>query len=78
MGIGNTALSQDDKSFKFGLAIEPSINWYSPSEAKKFESVKNPMKFAFGLVTDIKLSENIWLSTGIGCVIYLIKLSSVV
>jgi len=66
MGIGNTAFSQDDKNFKFGLALEPSVNWYSPSEAKKFESIKSPMKFAFGLTTDFKLGGNIWLSTGIG------------
>jgi hypothetical protein len=66
ISIGNTALSQDDKKFKFGMALEPSINWYSPAESKDFASVKSPMKFAFGLVTDFKLGGNVWLSTGIG------------
>jgi len=66
LGIGNNACSQDDKTFKFGLAVEPSVNWYSPAEKKKFESDGNPLKFGFGLVTDFKLGENIWFSTGLG------------
>jgi hypothetical protein len=66
VSTGENVQAQDDKNFHFGLAIEPSINWYSPSEAKKFESIKSPMKFAFGLTTDFKLGGNIWLSTGIG------------
>lgn len=65
VSTGENVQAQDDKNFHFGLAIEPSINWYSPSEEKKFESVGNPLKFGFGLVTDFKLGENIWLSTGL-------------
>lgn len=66
LGIGKNTFAQDDKKFHFGLAIEPSVNWYSPTEKRDFESAKSPLKFAFGLVTDFALSENIWLSTGIG------------
>ncbi|MBT6515485.1 MAG: PorT family protein [Crocinitomicaceae bacterium] len=65
LGFGENVQAQDDKKFHFGLAIEPSINWYSPSEEKKFESDGNPLKFGFGLVTDFKLGENIWFSTGL-------------
>lgn len=65
LGIGKTSFSQDDKKFKFGLRVTPSIDWYSPSEKKKFESTGSLVKFGFGMVMDFRLSENIWFSTGV-------------
>jgi hypothetical protein len=65
LGAGKTAMAQDDKKFHFGLRLTPDIDWYSPSEKKKFTSEGTVLKFGFGMVMDFKLSENIWLSTGL-------------
>ncbi|MCC7301415.1 MAG: outer membrane beta-barrel protein [Bacteroidia bacterium] len=55
----------DDKSFKFGLKAVPSINWYKPEDAKKFESAGTNLKFGYGLMTEFKLAGSAWLSTGL-------------
>ena len=67
MFLGNTyAQDGDGKKFHFGLKAEPQFSWYKPDDKKKFENGGLAMKFGFGLMTDFALSENIWLSTGLG------------
>jgi hypothetical protein len=54
----------ESKKFRFGLHIDPTLSWYSPVDKKKFENNGMKMKMSIGAVADIKLAENIWLSTG--------------
>lgn len=55
----------NDKKFRFGLKAIPSLNWYSPDDKKKFESNGVGFQFGWGLQADFRLTENIWLGTGI-------------
>ncbi|MFN3917903.1 MAG: outer membrane beta-barrel protein [Flavobacteriales bacterium] len=67
--FGTKAMAQgeaNDKTFRFGLNVAPSLNWYSPDDKKKFESEGTVLKFAWGLTTDFRITENIWFSTGLG------------
>lgn len=64
--IARPLLAQDDdKSFKFGLKIVPSVNWYKPDDKKKFESAGTNIKFSYGLMTEFKLAGSAWFSTGL-------------
>jgi len=65
LGVNLNAQSEgNEKSFRFGLGIEPSFNWLKPDNAKDFASGGMQMGFGVGAVTDFKLGENVWLSTG--------------
>ena len=55
-----------DKTFRFGLKIDPSISWFSPDNSKKFEQEKAGFGFAFGAMGDISFSDNFGLNIGIG------------
>ena len=55
----------NDKSFRFGLKVEPSFNWIKPDDKKHFAYDGLKMGMAIGAITDFKLGGNIWLSTGV-------------
>ena len=44
------AHSQSDKKFRFGLQIDPSINWFSPENTKKYENLGSGIGFTWGFV----------------------------
>ncbi len=56
----------EEKSFRFGLRIDPSMNWYKVDNEKKFESAGSSVGFGWGLHTEIKLSENASWTNAIG------------
>lgn len=60
-----TAQDSGSKSFRFGLKAAPSLNWYTPEDSKKFENSGLNFKFAWGLITEIKLAEVASFSTGL-------------
>jgi hypothetical protein len=60
----NSNAQGNEKDFRFGLKIEPSFNWLKPDNAKDFTNGGLQLGFGVGAITDFKLAENIWLSTG--------------
>jgi len=62
-----TTFAQENemKNFRFGLKIQPSIAWFKPDDALKFESNGAKMKFGYGLMTEFRLSSIICFSTGV-------------
>lgn len=56
----------EEKSFRFGLRIDPSINWYKVDNEKKFENAGSSLGFGWGLHTEIKLSDNASWTNAIG------------
>ena len=60
----NLSAQGNDKDFRFGLKIDPSFNWLKPDNAKDFTNGGLQLGFGVGAITDFKLGENIWLSTG--------------
>lgn len=57
--------AQDDRKFRFGLQAQPAFTWYKPEDVKKFSSGGSKVKFAWGLNTEFRLTENIWFCTGL-------------
>lgn len=55
----------DSKSFRFGLKMTPSIDWYNPDDKKKFENGGAVLKFGYGLVTEFRLSNIVSFATGL-------------
>jgi hypothetical protein len=58
------ARAQEDKKFRFGLKMTPSINWLKVDDKKTFEPNGAGMKFSYGLLTEFHLAGPAWLSTG--------------
>jgi hypothetical protein len=58
--------AQDEKSgkFRFGLQAQPAFTWYK-TDSKKLSSGGTKLKFAWGLSTEFKFTENIWFCTGL-------------
>jgi hypothetical protein len=65
LGKINAQEKTEDAKFRFGLKIAPSIAWMRPDDKKKLESDGAALKFAYGLVTEFKLTSVASLSTGI-------------
>ncbi len=70
--IGFTApilFSQDsdkgDKKVKLGISVTPAINWLTPDNANKVKPGGMAMKAGIGLLADFRLTDIIWLNTGI-------------
>lgn len=63
----NAVKAQDDfdKKFRFGLKAAPSLNWYKPDNVKKFTSNGTSLKFGFGLMTEFRLSNTVYFTTGL-------------
>ncbi len=55
----------NDAKFRFGLKMAPSITWMRPDDKKKFESDGARMKFAWGFVTEFRLTSVASFCTGI-------------
>ncbi len=53
------------KSFRFGLKIAPNILWYAPDNEKKYENPGSVVKFSWGLMAEIRLSETASIATGL-------------
>jgi len=67
MLIGKT-FAQDktaDAKFRFGLKMAPSIAWMKPDDKKKLLSDGSALKFAYGLVTEFRLTSVASFSTGL-------------
>ncbi|MBN4062221.1 outer membrane beta-barrel protein [Bacteroidales bacterium AH-315-I05] len=63
----STTFAQDNgdyKKFRFGLKGVPSLNWYKPDDAKKFENAGIKFGFGWGLITEFALGENAVFATG--------------
>ncbi len=55
----------DDGKFRFGLKIAPSIAWMRPDDKKKLLSDGAGLKFAYGLVTEFRLTSVASFCTGV-------------
>ncbi len=66
IGLQFANAQDDSKGFRFGLRLDPSLNWYKVDNEKKFESAGSGLGFGWGLHTEIKLSENASWTNGIG------------
>jgi len=64
--FANAQEDGEGKSFRFGLRLDPSINWFKVDNEKKFESGGASVGFGWGLHTEIKLSDNASWTNGIG------------
>jgi hypothetical protein len=53
------------KNFRFGLVATPSLNWYKPEDAKKFENNGIKAGFAWGLQMEFRLNKVASLVTGL-------------
>ncbi|MFI5202866.1 MAG: outer membrane beta-barrel protein [Flavobacteriales bacterium] len=58
-------LAQDDKKFRFGLKMTPTINWLGIDDKNAFEGGGSVMKFNYGLLTEFHLAGAAWFSTGL-------------
>jgi len=68
--IGFTAsalFAQDngDKKVKLGISVTPALNWLTPDNANKVSSNGTVLKAGIGLLADFRLTDIIWLHTGI-------------
>lgn len=62
------SFAQDEnnlKNFRFGLCAAPSLNWYKPEDAKKFENAGIKPGFGFGLQMEFRLNKVASLVTGL-------------
>ncbi len=62
LGIVN---AQSSSKVRFGLSLNPSINWLSAQNKNKFETKGSTFGFGGGLNTEIKLSQTASLTTGV-------------
>ena len=66
LGLQFANAQDEGKSFRFGLRLDPSINWLKVDNEKKFENGGVGVGFGWGLHTEIKLSENASWTNAIG------------
>lgn len=66
LGLQFANAQDEGKSFRFGLRLDPSINWFKVDNEKKFESAGASVGFGWGLHTEIKLSDNASWTNAIG------------
>lgn len=52
------------KSFRFGVQVAPNLSWISP-DTKDYENDGAQLGFSWGLLTDITLTENYFINTGV-------------
>lgn len=60
-------LAQDDgdKKVKLGIILTPAVNWLSPNNDKKMTNGGSVVKMGIGLAADFRLTDIIWLHTGL-------------
>lgn len=61
-----SAQENDLKNFRFGLKLEPSVNWLKVDNEKKFENLGSTFGFGFGAQMEFRLSDNYAIVTGFG------------
>lgn len=66
LGLQFANAQDEGKSFRFGLRIDPSVNWFKVDNDKKFESTGSSLGFGWGLHTEIKLSDNASWTNAVG------------
>ncbi len=54
-----------DKKFRFGLKAVPSLSWLKLDDEKTYEKGGAMAKFGYGLMTEFKISDVAWFSTGL-------------
>ncbi|HWY37927.1 MAG TPA: outer membrane beta-barrel protein [Bacteroidia bacterium] len=54
-----------DKKVKLGISVTPALNWLTPDNANKVKPGGVALKAGIGLVVDIRLTNIIWLHTGL-------------
>jgi hypothetical protein len=54
-----------DKKFRFGLRATPSLSWLKLDDEKTYEKGGAMAKFGYGLMTEFKISDVAWFSTGL-------------
>jgi len=62
---GNMVMAQDEiKNFRFGLAIDPSVNWFKP-EGKIIQKDGAGVRFGGGLILEFRLAKVASFQTGL-------------
>ncbi|MFL5765358.1 MAG: porin family protein [Bacteroidia bacterium] len=62
---GKMAIAQDDaKNFRFGLAIDPAVNWYKP-DGKILTKDGAGVRFGGGLILEFRLAKVASFQTGL-------------
>lgn len=62
--VMTTSLFAQEKPIRLGVFLGPNITWLAP-DIEHFEGNGASMGFAWGLVTDVTLMENYYLTSGI-------------
>lgn len=52
------------KPFRFGIIVAPNLSWISP-DTKDYQSDGARFGFSWGLLTDITITENYFINTGV-------------
>ena len=66
LAFGTFAQDDDFKKFRFGLKMDPSFNWLSVDNKKKFANNGIGAGFGFGLQTEFALKPKVSLVVGAG------------
>jgi hypothetical protein len=63
--VGNMAMAQDEiKNFRFGLVVDPSVNWYKP-DGKIIAKNGAGVRFGGGLILEFRLAKVASFQTGL-------------
>ena len=63
--LGTYTARAQTKAFRFGFKVAPLVSWMKPN-TEGYESDGSSGGFAWGLVTDISLTDNYFIQTGVG------------
>jgi hypothetical protein len=63
--IGSQSLDAQVKAFRFGFSIAPTVSWMN-SNTENYESSGSSGAFSWGFISDIALTDNYFIKTGIG------------
>lgn len=67
LGLSLSVLAQDaDKKTRFGIQVNPQVNWLRSGVVKKYDKDGSKFGFGFGLITEFKITKNVVFATGIG------------
>jgi opacity protein-like surface antigen len=63
--VNLNAQEASDKKFRFGLKAVPSLSWLKLDDEKTYEKGGAMARFGYGLMTEFKISDVAWFSTGL-------------